>query len=189
MSKFDTFTTFLIHNWRLFTKTDIEKYFIAEKAESLVFIILGIAAIVLAIVLFFFVKANWHKGAAIPFLIIGIIHLAASYTVYSRSDKDRQNLVYAYDMNPSLLKTKELPRMEKVNKTFTIIKIAEVSLFLIGLAVFFYFKNDDTNAFWAGIGVALAIEAVLTLGGDMVASKRASLYTDGLKAFIAQQKL
>ena len=34
----------------MFTKTDIEKYFNAEKNESLLFIILGIIAIVLALV-------------------------------------------------------------------------------------------------------------------------------------------
>lgn len=173
----------------MFTKTDIEKYFTAEKSESLVFIILGIAAIVLAIVLFFFVKANWNKGAAIVFCIVGIIHVVAGYTVYSRSDKDRQNMVYAYDMNPSVLKNKELPRMEKVNKTFTIIKIAEAILFVLGVALILFFKSDDTKAFWVGIGIALAIEAALTFGGDIVASKRASVYTEGLKNFITQQKL
>ena len=69
----------------MFTKSDIEKYFTAEKTESLLFIILGAAAIILAIVFFFLLKSNWQKGAAIPLLLIGALQLIAGYTIYSGS--------------------------------------------------------------------------------------------------------
>ena len=136
----------------MFSKTDIEKYFIAEKNESILLIIIGIAAIVLAIIFFFFIKTNWHKGTAIPFFIIGIMHLVAGYTVYQRSDADRRQNVYAYDMNPSTLKVKEIPRMETVNKNFVIYRYTEIFLLLAGIFLFVYFRNDSTKAFldWAG---------------------------------------
>ena len=38
----------------MFTKADIEKYFNAEKAESRVFMAIGICGIVAAIIFFFF---------------------------------------------------------------------------------------------------------------------------------------
>lgn len=102
----------------MFTKADIEKYFNAEKSESLLFIIIGIAAVGLALLFYFYLKSNWHKGFAIPLLVIGLLHVIAGTTVYKRCDEDRKRNVYAYDMNPGELKDKELPRMKKVNRNF-----------------------------------------------------------------------
>ena len=167
----------------MFTKTDIEKYFISEKNESLLFIIIGVAAIVLAIVFFFFIKTNWHKGAAIPFFIVGIMHLVVGYTVYKRSNADRQQNVYAYDMNPSLLKTKEIIRMETVTKNFVIYRYTAIFLLIAGLCLYFYFKNNPTKTFWLGLAVALAIEAAISLGADYFAETRAKIYTKGMKEF------
>jgi ABC-type xylose transport system permease subunit len=167
----------------MFTKADIEKYFIAEKSESLLFMIIGAAAIVLAILFFFLLKTNWYKGAAVPLIVVGVMHLVIGYTVYNRSDADRQRNVYAYDMNPSTLKTAELPRMEKVNRNFVVIRYVEIFLLLSGLVIFFYLKNDVTKSFWVGLGLALALEAALSLGADYFAESRAKVYTKGLKEF------
>jgi hypothetical protein len=167
----------------MFTKTDIEKYFAAEKSESLLFIIIGAAAIILAIAFFFFLKTNCFKGAAIPFVVVGVMHLLVGYNVYKRSDADRMQNVYAYDMNPSSLKTKEIPRMETVNKNFVIYRYTEIALLLVGVGLFFYFKNESSKTFWVGLGMALAIEAVISLGADYFAEVRANIYTKGLKEF------
>ena len=48
----------------MFSKADIEKYFIAEKTGGLVFAVAGAAAIVLALLFIFYLKANFYKGAA-----------------------------------------------------------------------------------------------------------------------------
>jgi hypothetical protein len=172
----------------MFTKADIEKYFIAEKSESLLFIIIGAAAILLAILFFFLLKTNWYKGAAIPLIVVGLMHLVVGYTVYKRSDEDRLQNVYAYDMNPSLLKTKEIPRMEKVSSNFVIYRYIEIILLLAGLALFFYLKNDVDKSFWVGLGLALAIEAAVSLGADYFAEARAKVYTKGLKEFTQKFK-
>ena len=69
----------------MFSKTDIEKYFLAEKQESLLFIVIGIIGIILAVVFFFGLKTNFYKGAAVPLLTIGLLMGVAGYTVYARS--------------------------------------------------------------------------------------------------------
>jgi hypothetical protein len=172
----------------MFTKADIEKYFNAEKNESLLFIIIGIAAIVLAFVFFFYLKTNWHKGFAIPFLLVGLMHLVVGYTVYNRSDEDRKRNVYAYDMNPAELRNKEIPRMEKVNANFVAYRYTEIALLLLGLGLFFYFRNNIDKRFWLGLGIALAIEAAISLGADFFAEKRAGLYTRGVQSYLDQLK-
>jgi hypothetical protein len=64
----------------------------------------------------------------------------------------------------------------------------EIFLLLSGLIVFFYLKNDPTKSFWVGLGLALAIEATLSLGADYFAEARAKVYTKGLKEFTQKFK-
>ncbi len=171
----------------MLTKNDIEKYFNAEKNESLLFIMMGISAIVLALVFIFYLKSNWHKGAAIPFLIVGFMHLVVGTIIFKRSDKDRIRITYAYDLNPGDIKTKEIPRMELVNKNFVIYRYTGIILLLAGLGLHFFFKNNPDKGFWIGLGVALAIEAAVSLGADYFAEKRATAYTIQLKEFVKQK--
>jgi len=168
----------------MLTKNEIEKYFNAEKNESMLFIAIGIAAIVLAIVFFFYLKSNWYKGAAIPFMVVGLMHLVIGSIVFKRSDTDRIRVNYAYDMNPSELSTKEIPRMALVNKNFIIYRYTEIVLLLIGFALYFFFRSNPDKSFWVGLGVALAIEAAVSLGTDFFAERRATAYTIQLEQFV-----
>ena len=80
----------------------IYKYFIAEKQESLLFLIVGIVAVLLAIAFWFFIKSNpsFFKGAAIPLLAIGLIQMVVGYTVYSRTDKQKKDIAYNIGIEP-----------------------------------------------------------------------------------------
>lgn len=168
----------------MFTKTDIEKYFQAEKAESLVFLGTGFTAIVAAALFFFVVATAFYKGASVPMLLIGLLLAVVGYTVYQRSDADRIRNVYAYDMNPSQLKEQEIPRMEVVMKNFVIYRYVEIGLAVAGLFLFLYFRNKTDQAFWSGLGIGLCIMALLALGADYFAEQRGAVYLKGLKEFV-----
>jgi drug/metabolite transporter (DMT)-like permease len=170
----------------MFTKADIEKYFTAEKQESLLFLGIGIVGAVLAFVFFFALKTSFYKGAAIPLLLVGLLLGVVGYTVYKRSDADRIRNVYALDRNPAELKTKELPRMETVMKSFVVYRFTEIILALVGLALFFYFRNSHGHGFWKGLGAGLTIMALLALAADYFAEKRGHAYINGLKQFVQQ---
>lgn len=167
----------------MFTKTDIEKYFTAEKSESLLFMIIGITGIVTAFVFFFLLKTSFYKGAALPLLLIGLLLGIVGFTVYKRSDADRIRNVYAYDANPSELKMKEFPRMQTVMKNFVIYRWIEIVLAVTGIALFIYFRNDETQTFWKGFGLALAIMALVALTADYFAEARGKKYIKGLQEF------
>jgi drug/metabolite transporter (DMT)-like permease len=168
----------------MFTKADIEKYFIAEKQESLLFVILGIAAIVIALVGIFYWKTQFWKGASIPLILIAVIQIIVGYTVYARSDKQRIEMGYAFDIDPSKLQNEEMPRMEEVNKNFVTYRWIEIILCVAGVALALVYKTNPDRQLIVGIGVALAIEAALMLGADFIAAKRAVNYTTGLKTFL-----
>jgi drug/metabolite transporter (DMT)-like permease len=170
----------------MFTKADIEKYFTAEKQESLLFLVIGIAGFILALVFYFVSKTPLYKGAAWPLLLIGLLLGVVGYTVYKRSDADRIRNVYALDMNPAELKTKELPRMETVMKNFVVYRYVEIVLALIGIGLFIYFRNNTAHPFWKGLGAGLAVMALLALGADYFAEKRGHTYIGGLRQFLQQ---
>ena len=168
----------------MFIKADIEKYFQGEKAESIVFMGIGTASFVAALIFFFVMATAFYKGAAVPMLLIGLLMLVVGFTVFKRSDADRIRNVYAYDMNPSQLKELEIPRMEVVMKNFVMYRYIEIGLALAGLILFFYFKNNADKAFWTGVGFGLLIMSLLALGADYFSENRGVVYLKGLKEFV-----
>src|SRR4030095_13917876 len=106
-----------------------------------------------------------------------------------RSDKQRTDMVYAFDMDPSKLQNEEVPRMEEVNKNFVTYRWIEIILFLSGVALALVYRTNSDNQLIVGIGVALAIEAALMFGADFIAEKRGNNYSIGLKAFLQKQKI
>ncbi|MBI3138163.1 MAG: hypothetical protein HYZ15_06235 [Sphingobacteriales bacterium] len=167
----------------MFSKTEIERYFNAEKAESLVFLLIGIGGIVAALVFLIWLKERFYTGAAIPLLLVGLLLGVVGYTVYKRSDSDRIRNVYAYDMNPAELKEKEIPRMKTVMRNFVIYRYTEIFLFLAGAVLYLYFIRNFLYDFWRGFGLALALMSLLALAADFFAEKRGREYVRGLESF------
>lgn len=168
----------------MFTKADAEAYFNGEKQESLVFIAIGVLAILTALLLLFYFKPQWGKGAAWPLVLIGMLQIVVGYTVYARSDAQRKDIVYKMDMNTDALLKEELPRMEKVMKNFTIYRYTEIALVLAGTILFLFLQNDSAKQFWMGLAAALALLAALMLLADGFAERRGNRYLDGMKIYL-----
>jgi hypothetical protein len=167
----------------MLSKTDIEKYFITEKQESLVFLVIGLVAVLLALIFYFMIKSPSYRGAAQPLLILGLIQAIAGYSVYVKSDDQRVSQVYAFDMNPDQLKTVELTRMRKVSTNFRIYRWVEIIAFIIGLVLIFLFRNTPEKLFWLGFGIALTVMSAELFIADFIAEKRAVQYVELLEAF------
>lgn len=173
----------------MFTKTDIEKYFIAEKNENLLFVILGIGAITLSLVGIFYWQTSFWKGAAIPLILIALIQIIVGYTVFARSDKQLNSILSNFETDVLKLQNEELPRMEDVNKNFTTYKWTEIILLVAGIALALVYRENPDKQLIVGIGVALAIEAALMFGADFMAEKRATNYNNALKSFLMKKKM
>jgi hypothetical protein len=63
-------------------------------------------------------------------------------------------------------------------------RYTEIVLALIGIGLFFYFKNNIDGKFWKGFGTALTLMAILALSADYFAEKRGKIYIDGIKSFV-----
>ena len=167
----------------MLTKADIEKYFIAEKQECLVFLVIGIAVIGLALIFYFVVKTQIYRGAAIPLFILGLVQAIAGYAVYVRSDDQRISQVYAYDMNPDQLKTVELTRMRKVKTNFLIYRWIEIGAFIAGIALIILIRHQPGKTFWIGFGITFTLMAAELFIADFIAERRAFNYVSLLEEF------
>lgn len=176
----------------MLTKADIEQYFIAEKNAGMLFVVMGIAAVLIAVVFFIFLKPHVYKGAAWPLIILGVLQTGTGYTIYARSDRQRMDTVYAYDMNPSKLKAEEFPRMQKAIKSLMIFLALEFVLLAAGILLIWanrlFFVNipRESAAFWAGMGVVFIIQSLLLSGADYLAYKRGKEYIIKLEHFIGK---
>lgn len=161
----------------------IYKYFMAEKQAALLFLIIGIVAIILAVIFIFFIKSDpsFYKGAAIPLLTIGLIQITVGYVVYTRSDKQKTETAYHIGIEPVLYtKRVELPRMKTVMNRFVIYRWVEIVFLIIGLMLIYIFRLNADKSFWFGLGITLAIQAIIILGNDAFAEKRGLVYSKSL---------
>lgn len=164
-------TSLLVRHLR--DMTHIETYFRAEKAESLLFLLIGLASIVFAV--FAWVKWNEHfmKGMAIPLVLIGLIQMTVGGTVFARTDKQVAALHAQVQVDIQGYRAAELPRMEKVVKSFTAIKWMEIAFLLIGTGLLVIAKG---NSFWKGVGLGLLLQGAISLTLDVFAEKRGLEY-------------
>ncbi|MFN0031396.1 MAG: hypothetical protein ACKVOR_04475 [Flavobacteriales bacterium] len=168
----------------MFTKADIEKYFIAEKNESILFMLAGVVAIGVGLFFLIYYKSSFARGMAIPLLAIAAIHFVIGFTVFRRSDEQRTTQVYSYDMDPHALMTNEVPRMNGVMKNFVVLRWVEIGLAVSGLLLILFFRRNEAQQLWYGAGFGLFLQAMLSLVLDFFAEKRGHEYLDGLKSFL-----
>lgn len=166
----------------MLTRTDIEKYFSFEKQAALIFLAAGAVIFLFAIISWLLLKTYFWKGVALPAGVAGLLLLAVCYPTYQQSDEQRISNVYAFDMNPDLLKYQELPRMKGVTSRFIWLHAGESALVIAGIVLIVLFRNKPEQAFWYGVGCSLAAIAAALLITDIFAARQAAQYTRQLNS-------
>jgi hypothetical protein len=161
--------------------SSIEKYFNGEKAESYVFIVIGLVALLIAFYFVFTLKTSFWRGVAIPFILVAMLEFIIGYTIVKRSPKDIYRVESFIKVQPSKITLDEIPRMEKVMKNFVIFRYVEICLILLGIILMYSSLNDTL---WRGIGLGLFMQASIVLSLDFFAERRGHIYLEYLKEFI-----
>jgi uncharacterized membrane protein len=160
---------------------NIQLYFKAERAESLVFIAIGIIAFAAGIYFLFSFKKPFYTGIAWPLIIIAVIQIFVGGAVFIRSPKDIARVETMFSTNHHALTTQEIPRMETVMKNFTVYRWIEIALAAVGIILILM-------RFWGsmsqGIGTGLFIQSLLMLVADYFAMKRGGQYLDWLQELV-----
>ncbi|MFN7258657.1 MAG: hypothetical protein ACK5TU_02050 [Cyclobacteriaceae bacterium] len=155
----------------------VEKYFGAEKAESFLFVLVGLVAITLAVYFFAKLKQPFYNGIAYPLIAIALIQITVGGSVYLRSSKDIARVNQMIQIDKTRIQTEEIPRMKIVMNNFVFYRWIEIVLVLIGLALLFSFKSATM---WKGVGLGLVIQSALMLLLDFFAESRGREYLDYL---------
>ena len=145
-------------------------YFIAEKQEALVFMLVGAFAVLTAAWLL--VRGGRYKGMAYPLIAIAAIQATVGSTVYFRTDRQVAALQAQYRTAPEVFKAEEAQRMRTVVDNFRIYRWIEIALLAAGLVLLALRRND----LWFSVGLGLAAQSALMLALDWFAERRADLY-------------
>ena len=157
------------------------KYFNGEKAESYIFILIGVIALVMALYFFLTFKTYFWKGVAMPILIVSVLEIIVGVTIVTRSPKDINRVERFRMEEPLKIQKYEIPRMEKVMSNFLLFRYIEIILIVLGVFLMYSSMNDT---FWRGIGLGLFIQVSIVLTLDFFAERRGYIYLEYLKEFV-----
>ena len=150
---------------------NMSDYFVAEKQESVIFVVVGLLAIGFS--LWLWMNGHRLKYMAYPLVVIALMQIVVGGTVYLRTDSQVSTLSAQLQVNRAALKAEETARMETVMKNFSIYKSIEMLLLIMGVGMIAFFQRHDVAA---GIGVGLVLQAAFTLTLDIFAETRGADY-------------
>jgi hypothetical protein len=156
----------------------VEKYFTAEKQESLLFAILGVIALCFALYFLLKLKQPFYQGMAYPLIAVALIQLVVGISVYTRSMKDIARVNLMLDQQDNKIQTEEIPRMNAVMKNFALYRWIEITLIVIGILCYLYFPSGSTLK---GVGLGLILQAGIMLSMDYFAERRGQHYRSYLQ--------
>ena len=160
----------------------VKTYFNAEKAESLLFVGIGVISILISLYFWLQLKRPFYNGLAYPFFLIGIIQVTAGTIVYLRSPNDLERVENYLVLEPEKIAQVEIPRMTIVMKNFVYYRYLEVALIITGIVLMFYTSNADLVK---GIGIGLFIQASMMLAADYFAERRGDQYLNRMQEHAA----
>jgi hypothetical protein len=153
-------------------------YFTAEKQESAIFVLVGIVAI--AVGAWLWVNGHRLKSMAFPLISIALIQIVVGANVYLRTDTQLAELTQQSVSAPAMFKAAESERMEIVMKNFSVYKLIELALLVIGIVLIAFFQRSDLAT---GIGAGLVMQSALMLVFDMFAEARGEDYLTAIRQF------
>lgn len=157
-------------------ETVMLRYFAAEKGESALFLLIGIAALAASILLWR--GGGDYRGMLYPLAAIGLIQIVVGGTVFFRTDSQVEALRRQLASDPVALRAAELPRMRTVMTSFKVYKAIEIGLLLTGIALSFL---RDRNLLYA-IAVGLILQSSIMLVLDLFAEHRGERYIEAIQS-------
>ena len=155
----------------------IRAYFAGEKSEAALILLAGIAALAMALWLWFSIREPFARGLASTLLLVAALGLGVGGTVYFRSDAQAQQLVELLRADPTRFDAEEGPRIRQVVKSFGQYRIAYAIAVILALVFVFLLGRPIFH----GLAVGLLILAALGFTIDYYAEARAAAYLRALE--------
>jgi len=153
------------------------RYFTEEKAESSLFVLVGVVAIALSVWLWR--TGSAYRGMVYPLMGVALIQLVVGGTVFLRTDGQLSALSAQLASAPAAYQAAEVARMEVVMRSFQLYKVLELALFAVGVALTYVFRQRETLY---AVGLGLVLQSSLMLVADLFAEKRGDIYLAQVRA-------
>ena len=154
----------------------LQIYFVGEKREAFVILVTGILAVALSG--FLLATKDSYRGMAVPLLLIGLLEVGVGGAVFGRTNAQVATLEADLARAPQATTRRELERMRIVMRTFAIVKIVELVIFALGVALTYTMRRNEF-AFAAGVGCVAQASVILLF--DLFAERRAEPYLEALR--------
>ena len=169
----------------MFTKASIETYFLAEKNAQHICLLLGVATLLLAAFFFFYYKTEKTKRAAIFLLVMGVFFSIIGFIGYQQNDSLRFQQLYAFDMDPSSLKSQAVTRAQQYLRIITNLHMLGFVMGLLSLGVYLFTCFKKIAANWQGAALAIFVMACIMAGMSYLSYDRTHHYLEALQTFTA----
>ena len=156
-------------------------YFGAERAESLLFICIGLVALEVAYLCWRKSRADSARGAAMVLVLVAALQLTVGTTIFMRGPGDKARVSQALRHDKPALRAQELPRMQRVMRSFQIYRWIELGLLALGVLLAWAAHRGSTAR---GAGLALMPQAAVMLVFDGLAEQRGAVYLAWLNSLL-----
>ena len=151
------------------------RYFTAEKHESLLFLAVGMAALIASWLLYR--HTTRYRGMIAPLVAIAAIQIVVGGTVFLRTDMQVAELQRKRIVAPAPFKAEEGRRMTGVMRNFELYKAIEAALLCLGIALAALLRR---RAYWHAFGLGLTLQSAFMLVLDLLAESRGQGYLDAV---------
>ena len=155
----------------------VSNYFSAERTESLVFITVGLLALLASAACVIVLRKPLFSGMALTLTVVAVLQLIVGITIYQRSPQDTARVQQILQSAPERIQSEEVPRMRVVMRNFRNYLGVEVALLILALLVV---QFAAPGGFMRGAAIGLALQAVFTAVLDLVATRRGEAYLNWL---------
>lgn len=146
-------------------------YFAAEKRGGMLLLVGGVIGISVATALM--MAHHAYAGAAIPLVALGLLAVGIGAGIWGRTDHQVTWLADLFQRCPATAAATELPRMERVRRSFRIALTFEVVVIAAGAGLSSALRSN-LLLFSSGLGCIVA--GTLLLVFDLIADRRAARY-------------
>ena len=146
-------------------------YFAAEKQGAMLLLVVGAISVCAATSLFF--SRGPYMGAAVPFVALGLLAVGIGAAVWARTDHQVAWLTDKVKESPAAAAHLEVPRMQRVRRSFLTAQMFELVLIAAGTLMTLRYAS---GTFRFAFGAGLVAQGAFLLVFDLIAAARANRY-------------
>lgn len=151
----------------------IQKFYNAQKAHSLLFLVIGSFAVLVSVYLFIAGISTMSIGFAVPFLVFGLFQTILGFKTYNKTNSEHQFAMLSAKKNTSQIINTEIPKINKILTNYNRKIYILLGLNALSIVLFTIFANTPLIK---GIGLALFLQSLIHITSLHFENNRSQIY-------------